>query len=140
MLKSRKKELIPERKRPGDREPEVCSPGSIEQQLDMCEEGSLRGDEVSRRTAHLPTPNEPASEDPADVLDEFNSFQVTMSERDREGDELTGDEHSSGLQGEESELSNQPSIDSGIPGAMSREQAESEGRIHRVYPIKRKSS
>jgi hypothetical protein len=116
LKKRRSKETIPERKHPGDFEPENCSPGSIEQQLDMCEQGPIKGDEIVRHTENRPSPNEPSSEDPMSVVEELGSFEITMSERDREGDEYSGDEHSAGLQGDEPELHGQPNISSGIPG------------------------
>lgn len=71
------------RRNVSDREPAPCEPGSIEQQLDMCETGPLKGD---------------------------------MAETNREGDEASGDDHSSGLQGGEPELESQPHVDSGTPG------------------------
>jgi len=103
MLKRRPKSTIPERKAPGDPEPESCSPGSIEQQLDMCEEGELRGDAVQR---NLKVADE-GNQDPTPVDEEFGSFNMDMSEADREGDEMSGDEHSGGLQGEEPEEEDQ---------------------------------
>jgi hypothetical protein len=130
MLSRKKKESISERKNPGDSEPENCSPGSIEQQLDMCEEGSLRGDEISRRTVNRASPDDPPSEDPLDLDQEINVFEVTMAERDREGDDLSGDEHSFGLQGDESELENQPNIDRGVPGDQPKQQNSLNNIIH----------
>jgi hypothetical protein len=117
MLRKKLKSRIPHLKAPGDPEPEYCSPGSIEQQLDMCEEGELRGDEIEHRTEGLATPDEPRSDDPMEVVDEMNTYEMNFSERDREGDEMSGDDHSSGLQGGEAELEHQRHIDSGIPGA-----------------------
>lgn len=116
MLRRKLKSRIPLRKLPGDPEPEYCSPGSIEQQLDMCEEGELKGEEVQHRTELRPTPDEPPSEDPMEVVDEMESYEMTFSERDREGDEFSGDDHSSGLQGGEFELQHQRHIDSGSAG------------------------
>ena len=116
MLKKRFKRKIPLLKHPGDPEPEFGSPGSIEQQLDMVEEGDLKGDEVLRRTELLQTPEDPSSEDPLDLFAEMQSFNMTMSERDREGDEMSGDDHSSGLQGQEFEFQNQGSSQTGVPG------------------------
>jgi hypothetical protein len=94
------------------RKPQVdevfCPPGSIEQQLDMCEEGSLRGEEVLREHRDHP------------------SFAVDLSEEDREGDEMSGDEHSGGLQGGEPELSSpgQLHISTGLPGDQTRLEEE----------------
>ena len=116
MLRKRSKTRIPLLKHPGDPEPEFGSPGSIEQQLDMVEEGDLKGDEVLRRTENVPNPEDPTSEDPMDLFSEMQSFNMTLSERDREGDEMSGDDHSSGLQGQEVELQSQGSSRTGIPG------------------------
>jgi len=116
MLRKRFKRRIPLLRHPGDPEPEFGSPGSIEQQLDMMEEGDLKGDEVLRRSELNYTPEDPASEEPLDLLAEMQSFNMTMSERDREGDEMSGDDHSSGLQGQEFELQSQGPSQTGIPG------------------------
>jgi hypothetical protein len=117
MLRSKRaKEKIPERKHPGDPEAENCSPGSIEQQLDMCESTPYRGEEVERHVQNKVSPSEPTSEDPQELVEEFDSFDMTMSEFSREGDELSGDDHSSGLQGEEMEIRDQRNIDTGVPG------------------------
>ena len=116
MLTKKLKSRIPLRKSPGDPEPEYCSPGSIEQQLDLCEEGELRGEEIQHRVEGVSTPDEPFSDDPMEVVDEMDSYQMNFSERDREGDEMSGDDHSSGLQGGDAELEHQRHINSGIPG------------------------
>jgi len=116
MLKKRPKRNVPLLKHPGDPEPQFGSPGSIEQQLDMVEEGDLRGDEVTRRTDLLVTPEDPNSEDPLDLVSELQSFNMTRAERDREGDEMSGDDHSSGLQGEDFELQHQGATLTGTPG------------------------
>ncbi len=116
MLRKKPKSRFPLLKSPGDPESEYCSPGSIEQLLDMCEEGELRGDEVQHRVESLSTPEEPLTDDPMEVVDEMNTYQMNFSERDREGDEMSGDDHSSGLQGGELELEHQRHISSGIPG------------------------
>jgi hypothetical protein len=104
---------------PGDKEPVACSPGSIEQQLDMCEQGAIKSEDVIRHIDREENPNDPPTEDPIDLVHEINSFDYTMSERDREGDDLSGDEHSSGLQGDELEIEGQPNINSGVPGDLS---------------------
>jgi len=93
-------------------EEQNCQPGSIEQQLDMCETGSLRGEEVLRANREHP------------------NFNVDMSEEDREGDEMSGDDHSSGLQGGEPELRGQKHISSGMPG----DQTEHEELIEKSKP------
>ena len=110
--KRMKRDDIPERKNPGDPEPQRCSPGSIEQQLDMCEEGELRGDNVLH--THGLDPDKDANvENPEEMESNFN---VDMAEEDREGDEMSGDDHSAGLQGGEIEIENQRHINPGIPG------------------------
>lgn len=109
------KERFPELKDPGDNEPTNCTPGSIEQELDMCEEGSLRGDEILH--SHGLTEKPTAGPQSADQL--LNRFEVDLGEENREGDEMSGDDHSSGLQGGEPELI-QPHIDTGIPGDETR--------------------
>jgi hypothetical protein len=117
MLHRKSKSRLPLLKNPGDPALEYCGPGSIEQLLDMCEEGELRGEETERHIDRRATPNEPLSGDPLEVVDEMESFQMNFSERDREGDEMSGDDHSSGLQGGDAELEDQRHIDSGIPGS-----------------------
>lgn len=97
-LKRKPKERLPERKHPGDPEPDWCSPGSIEQQLDMCENGTLRGDEILH--SHGGSPPQ-YSGDPAELTDVLDkSWRADLSEDDREGDELSGDENSTGTGGE----------------------------------------
>jgi hypothetical protein len=124
MLKKRRQERLPEKKNPGDREVEPCSPGSIEQQLDMCEEGSLRGDNILYQ--HGVDRDSVERENPPLDEDSELRFNDDMSEEDREGDDMSGDEHSSGLQGEEPELEQQPHILTSIPGDYNKvaQQAE----------------
>ncbi|MBI3544362.1 MAG: hypothetical protein HY075_13910 [Deltaproteobacteria bacterium] len=97
--KKKPKEALPERRNPGDDEAERCSPGSIEQQLDMCEEGSLRGDDILHEHGRRAVSSDG---DPAEIGEENleENWHVDLSEEDREGDEMSGDEHSSGLQGD----------------------------------------
>lgn len=78
-----------------------CPAGSLEQQMDMCEGGSLRGEEVLREAHDHPL------------------FSEDMAEEDREGDEMSGDEHSGGLQGGDSEFYEQEQAD-GLPGDETR--------------------
>lgn len=52
---------------------------------------------------------------PLDKVIEEN-FQVDLSEEDREGDEMSGDEHSGGLQGGEPDIEHQRHIETGLPG------------------------
>lgn len=116
-LKQKPKESWPELKNPGDPEHEWCCPGSIEQQLDMCESGSLRGDTILHRHGR---PEPEHSGDPRELDEMINNsdptWQMDLSEENREGDEMSGDEHSGGLEGGESELGGQPHIHTGLPG------------------------
>ncbi|OFZ42678.1 MAG: hypothetical protein A2070_09680 [Bdellovibrionales bacterium GWC1_52_8] len=89
---------IPERRSPGDEEPVRGSPGSIEQQLDMSEEGDLRGDEIQFHHGIVEDERDEGA-GPLDLMMSDN-YNVDMSEENREGDELSGDEHSFGLQGD----------------------------------------
>lgn len=121
MLKRRRKEDLPERRDPGEPEPEPCAPGSIEQQLDMCEDGTLRGDDILHRHGRISA--EPVGDEDPRPLDELafseDHFEMDLSaEPDREGDEMSGDEHSSGLEGGE--------LGTGIPGEETREQSRTE--------------
>ena len=117
MLRKRPKEQSPHLLNPGDPEPEACAPGSIEQQLDMCESGSLRGDEILHHHGiteeAAPLPAVP----PVDRL--LDRYEIDLAEEGREGSELTGDEHSSGLQGGEAELRGQLHLTTGLPGDLS---------------------
>ncbi len=93
MIKKPLNEKWPERKNPGDPEVEWCSPGSIEQQLDMCEEGSLRGDEIIHQhgivTLNL------GDSDPVEVDRNMEAnFNMDLSEENREGSEMSDDEYS----------------------------------------------
>ncbi|MGK5081802.1 hypothetical protein WDW37_00730 [Bdellovibrionota bacterium FG-1] len=108
------KERLPERMNPGDPEPESCSPGSIEQELDMCEEGSLRGDDILHSHGKLPPEYSETPRDLSQMIDE--SWRMDLSEENREGDEMTGDEHSSGMAGGETEIEGQAHISTGLPG------------------------
>lgn len=79
MLRKKTKARFSERIEPGEPEPEWCSPGSIEQQLDMCEEGDLRGDEIT----HL---HGISQKDPPELLqvnENTGRFQI-LSDPDRE--------------------------------------------------------
>lgn len=79
--------------------------GSIEQQLDMVESGPLRGDDL------LHTHGAPRRDD----LEANYNFD--MSEWNREGDEMSGDEHSSGLQADISNEVKRPDLEGPLPGA-----------------------
>jgi hypothetical protein len=135
MLRKRPKERFAELKTPGDPEPEKGSPGSIEQQLDMCESGSLRGDEILHHHGQTeevaPLPEIP----PVDLL--MNRFQMDLAEENREGDELSGDDHSGGLQGGERELTGQRHINTGMPGDLTNRselQERMEWNLKEDYP------
>jgi hypothetical protein len=94
--------------------------GSIEQHLDMIESGPLRGDEILHHHGI------PERLDPRPPLDDRlleENYHPDMSEESREGDEESGDEHSSGLQGsDQQELQydrdSPGDADSGAPGEM----------------------
>ena len=98
-------------------DPEPNAPGSIEQQLDMCETGDLRGDEIDH-SLHLSAKKrmDQADSDPIPFDELLESEQMDLSLEDREGDEMTGDDHTSGLQGGEEELKHHPNISTGMPG------------------------
>ena len=122
-LKRFPKERHPELREPGDPEPEFGLPGSIEQQLDMSEEGSLRGDEILHHHGLEPEAEDLAREGELLGVDQLmarNAYEIDMAEESREGSELSGDEHSRGLQGGDSELQSQPHLSSGLPGEQSR--------------------
>ncbi|MEO5970317.1 MAG: hypothetical protein ABIQ95_10360 [Bdellovibrionia bacterium] len=106
-----RKELIPERKDPGDEEPEWCSPGSIEQKLDMCETGSLRGDDILYAHGRKPTDSTGDPVELTEIIDE--NWEMDLAEEDREGAEMSGDEHSSGNQGDQSETEDKEGHPSG---------------------------
>ncbi len=132
-VRKRDKELIPERKHPGDPEPDWCSPGSIEQELDMCEDGPLRGDEILHSHGK-DTPIYTGFPREVDKIIAEENYKVDLAEEDREGDEMTGDEHSSGLSGGESEIESQPNISSGMPGDRTRrEEEEARSQEEDVY-------
>ena len=122
MIHRKRKELMPERKHPGDPEPDWCSPGSIEQELDMCETGSLRGDEILHSHGREPRTY---TGDPPELDQIINeNWEMDLSEEDREGSEMSGDEHSSGLGGSELELEGQPHISTGLPGDRTRREVK----------------
>lgn len=118
VTRRKRNERIAERKNPGDPEPDWCSPGSIEQELDMCETGSLRGDDILHSHGRDPAPYTGDPQDLSELIDE--NWEMDLAEEDREGDEMSGDEHSSGLEGGEPELESQPNIATGLPGDRTR--------------------
>jgi hypothetical protein len=115
MLKRIPKNAMRELRDPGDREETFGMPGSIELQLDMCEaEDEMRGDDVIRSLGRVMGGPD---QDPVDLSEIMsNNFRMDLSEDDREGDEMSGDEHSSGLQGGEESLEHQLHLSSGLPG------------------------
>lgn len=96
--------------------------GTETQHLDMYEgpDENLRGDAL----LHTP-PSEPEEdpEHPTLEIDQMlGKFHMDLSEESREGDEMSGDGHSSGLQGGERESLNQHHEQYGMPGEESEEQ------------------
>jgi hypothetical protein len=75
-----------------------------------------------------------ADRDPVSLLSLLDRMSVDMSEVDREGDEMSGDEHSSGMQGGESEERNHAHIQSGLPGEETEDDAliEADLEKHRL--------
>ena len=73
--------------------------GTEKQHLDMLEGGDSgpRGDDVSYSPDEAAIENAEQTKRGADEM--MGTFNVDMSEEGREGDELSGDEHSSGMQG-----------------------------------------
>ena len=51
-------------------------------------------------------------------------YEEDMAEEGREGDEMTGDDHSAGLQGEETEIKGQRHIHTGLPGELNEDNLE----------------
>jgi hypothetical protein len=100
--------------------------GSIEQQLDMNEKGPLRGDEISHHHGRPQERNETLPELTDELMEE--NFHVDMAEDGREGDEESGDAHSSGLQADDQQELQYDSADpedsdSGAPGEMTEKAA-----------------
>lgn len=102
--------------------------GSIAQHLDMIERGPLRGEEILRNHGIPPQRREHAALD--ERLMERN-FNVDLSEPSREGDEESGDEHSSGLQGGDQgenqyDTASIQDSDCGMPGEMTEKNAHAD--------------
>jgi hypothetical protein len=114
-LRKKPQERLPFLLHPGDPETEWGSPGSIEQELDMCEKGTLRGDDILHSHGMTGSGYESTQPDLEKVFDRV--WRMDLSEENREGDEMTGDEHSSGLEGGETELERQSN---GLPGDRTR--------------------
>jgi hypothetical protein len=105
--------------------PGVCRPGSIEQHLDMCEKGPHRGDSILHHHGMRD------KDKPNTTLNDRHmeeNFHFDMSEPNREGDEESGDEHSSGLQADDQQefqydTESPEHADSGLPGEMTEKLA-----------------
>jgi len=106
----------------------------------MCDSGSLKGEDVIRNISKNSSPNDPSSGDPQELTSEFGTFDMSMAERDREGDDMSGDEHSSGLQGGDPEVEASSSVhENGMPGDLSNEQQAYENVINIQHEkVKRK--
>ncbi|MBI3557115.1 MAG: hypothetical protein HY074_12700 [Deltaproteobacteria bacterium] len=104
---------------------EPCPAGSLRQQLDMCETGNLRGEEILYSHG-IPSRDHEVHRELDPELMESN-FHVDLSEDNREGDEETGDEHTAGLQGDEQqELQYDTEFgesDAGLPGELTNKNA-----------------
>lgn len=100
--------------KPSKRDPDAS--GSEAQHLDMYEgeDANLRGDALIHSRPAVERPE--GGEEVLAVDEMMNNFNIDMSEEDREGDEMSGDDHSSGLQGGEQELNHQDNVDNGLPG------------------------
>lgn len=103
------------------RQPAPCEPGSIEQQLDMCETGPMRGDDVLHRHGYERELPKEARERMVPTDEIMNTFRADMSEENREGMEMSGDEHSAGMQGGDSEFEHQAHIDTDMPGEQTQD-------------------
>jgi hypothetical protein len=103
-------------------------PGSIEQQLDMVENGpGPRGDSLIRRKGEtFDDKRDPDFVKELDGDEMLQNFHVNMAESNREGDEMSGDEHSAGLQGGDSEFYGQPTFDDELPGEETEKEEDRE--------------
>lgn len=103
-------------------------PGSIEQQLDMVESGpGPRGDTLIRQHGKtFDDKRDPNYVKELDGDEMLTNFHIDMGESNREGDEMSGDEHSNGLQGEDSEFRDQPTFDDGLPGEETEKEEDRE--------------
>jgi hypothetical protein len=104
-------------------------PGSIEQQLDMVEGGGPKGDTLIRDHGKtFDDKRDPNYVKELDGDEMLKNYHVNMGESNREGDEMSGDEHSLGLQGGDSEFANQPTFDDELPGEETEREEEREKR------------
>ena len=97
--KSSRPKRAPQPEQLGERQHAWRPDADIAWHLDMVEPGEERSDR-----------------DPKTLNRVTERFEMDMSEADREGDEQSGDDHSSGLQGADPEEANQPHIQRGLPG------------------------
>lgn len=105
-------------------------PGSIEQQLDMVENGpGPKGDTLLRDHGKtFDDKRDPNFVKELDADEMLQNFHINMGESNREGDEMSGDEHSAGLQGEDSEFTDQPTFDDELPGEETEKEEDREKR------------
>lgn len=103
-------------------------PGSIEQQLDMVENGSgPKGDSLIRDHGKtFDDKRDPNFVKELDGDEMLQNYHVDMGESNREGDEMSGDEHSLGLQGGDSEFVDQPTFYDDLPGEETEKEVERE--------------
>lgn len=93
---------------------------SIEQHLDMCENGDLRGDEILHNHGMIEI--SATRSDVTSVDEMMRNYHFDMSELNREGDEMSGDDHSSGLQGEVQPFVHELNHEAGTPGETSADE------------------
>lgn len=80
-------------------------------------EHAWRPDNDIARHLDMVEPGEEAADRDPKAFNRVNErMEMDMSEADREGDEQSGDDHSSGLQGTDPEEANQPHVQRGLPG------------------------
>jgi hypothetical protein len=105
-------------------------PGSIEQQLDMVENGpGPRGDNLLRHHGQtFDDKRDPNFIKELEGDEMLQNFHIDMSESNREGDEMSDDDHSAGLQGEDSEFKDQPTFDDELPGEETEKEEDREKR------------
>lgn len=100
--------------------------GSDEQRLDVCNSGPYRGDDIIHSHGFVNENPDYAIED-EDLM--MLNYHMDLAEDGREGSDLSGDEHSSGLQGGDNELSEIDGegiffYDEGLPGDEEKNQDE----------------
>ncbi len=96
----------------------------------MAETPGLRGDEIEHSHG-APPPYEGKYQGRPGVDRSMEArYRVDMAEDGREGDEMSGDEHSAGLQGGEQEIEGQAHISTGLPGDQTFHDQENEREIN----------